>query len=102
MTWVHDRTWLRALVEQLTDQYEAPRSVPWRVSDAPDDYVAKMLDAIVGIEIPINELTAKMKLSQNRSAADREGVRTGLAQGPSAKSMATAGLMSARGDGGAR
>lgn len=101
LNWVHDPKWLRALVEQLTDQHEAPRPQPWRVSDAPEEYVAKMLDGIVGFEISISELTGKLKLSQNRSEEDREGVRSGLGQGPDAKSVATAALMSGKGSEGA-
>jgi transcriptional regulator len=98
LKWIHDPKWLRALVEQLTDQHEASRPEPWRVSDAPEEYVTKMLDAIVGFEISINELSGKLKLSQNRSEADRDGVRTGLRQGPGANSVATAELMSEKDD----
>lgn len=75
---VDDAAWLRGLVEQLTDAHEAGRSTPWRVDDAPADYLARMLGAIVGLEIPIARLEGKWKLSQNRSAADREGVAAGL------------------------
>lgn len=102
LTWIHDPKWLRALVERLTDQHEANRSEPWRVSDAPERYVAKMLESIVGLEITILELSGKLKLSQNRSDADREGVRSGLAQGPDANSVATAELMSGERDESAR
>jgi transcriptional regulator len=49
------------------------------VSDAPDEYVQQMLRAIVGIEIELMSLVGKWKTSQNRSAADREGVAHGLA-----------------------
>jgi transcriptional regulator len=72
--------WLHALVSRLTDHHEARQPVaasgaaPWRVADAPEDYVAKMLDAIVGIEIEVAEWRGKWKLSQNRGAADRAGV----------------------------
>ena len=44
------------------------------MGDAPADYIEKMLGAIVAIEIPIATLVGKWKVSQNRSAADREGV----------------------------
>ena len=50
------------------------------MTDAPEDYIALMLRAIVGIEIPVARLLGKWKLSQNRSAADREGVARALAQ----------------------
>ncbi len=69
-----DATWLRALLDRLTDTHEAARMSPWKVSDAPSDYVDKLLQAIVGIEIPVTRLVGKWKVSQNRSAADRESV----------------------------
>ena len=76
---VDDAPWLRKLVGRLTDHHEAPRAAPWAVSDAPDDYVQQMLRAIVGIEIPVDRLVGKWKVSQNRSESDRLGVAQGLA-----------------------
>lgn len=76
---VEDAPWLHDLVSRLTHHHESPRSVPWAVSDAPDDYVQQMLRAIVGIEIPIERLVGKWKVSQNRTDADRLGVADGLA-----------------------
>lgn len=75
---VDDAPWLRALVGRLTEHHEAQQVQPWSVSDAPDDYVQQMLKAIVGIEIVLTSLIGKWKVSQNRSAADREGVATGM------------------------
>jgi transcriptional regulator len=86
---VDDAPWLHALVTRLTDHHEAPRPLPWAVADAPDDYVRQMLRAIVGIEIAVTRLVGKWKLSQNRSAADRAGVVSGLAGG-TAEAQATA------------
>lgn len=77
---VEDGPWLHALVSRLTRHHESPRSTPWAVSDAPDDYVQQMLGAIVGIRIPLTRLVGKWKISQNRSAADRAGVAQGLAE----------------------
>jgi transcriptional regulator len=74
-----DAPWLRALVGRLTDHHEAAQAQPWSVTDAPDDYVQQMLRAIVGIEIALTSLVGKWKVSQNRSAADREGTADGLA-----------------------
>lgn len=71
---IEDAPALLGIVSRLTDTHEAGRAAPWAVGDAPPDYVEKMLGAIVGIEIPIETLTGKWKVSQNRSAADREGV----------------------------
>ncbi len=77
---VHDDApWLRALVGRLTERHEAAQAKPWSVSDAPEDYVQQMLRAIVGIEIELTSMVGKWKVSQNRSAADREGTAQGLA-----------------------
>jgi transcriptional regulator len=85
---VEDAPWVHALVTGLTAHHEAPRAAPWAVADAPDDYVQQMLRAIVGIEIPVDRLIGKWKISQNRSDADRMGVAAGLAEGPaSARAM---------------
>jgi transcriptional regulator len=75
---VHDAAWLRQMVEDLTNRHEHGRAEPWRVSDAPAEYVEKLLAAIVGVEIPVTQLIGKSKLSQNRSVADRQGVVAGL------------------------
>ena len=70
---------LLKVVTALTDRHESSRAQPWRVSDAPADYIDGMLKAIVGFALPIKRLVGKRKLSQNRSAADMAGVRDGLA-----------------------
>ena len=75
---IEDAAWLHAFVTRLTDRFEAPRAAPWAVSDAPADYIATTLGAIVGIELVLTALTGKWKVSQNRSAADRAGVAQGL------------------------
>ena len=75
---IEDAPWLHGLVSELTQRQENPRAHPWRVSDAPDDYVQQMLRAIVGIEIPLTALIGKWKVTQNRSQADRLGVVAGL------------------------
>ena len=81
---IDDPAWVHRLVSRLTDRHEAERaglpSAPWKVTDAPDDYIASMQRAIVGIEIELTALQGKWKLSQNRSEADRAGVVAGLAQ----------------------
>ena len=75
---VEEAAWLRRLVEQLTNRFEAGRAQPWHVTDAPEDFVATQLKAIVGIELPLTRLRGKWKVSQNRMAADRSGVVEGL------------------------
>jgi transcriptional regulator len=75
---IDDPAWLLPLLERLTDAHEAPRPQPWRVAEAPADYLDKMLAAIVGIEIVLTRLTGKWKVSQNRSDADRAAIAAGL------------------------
>ena len=85
---IDDAPWLHALVSRLTGQHEASRDQPWAVDDAPPDYVRQMLGAIVGIEIAVERMVGKWKMSQNRSAEDRDGVRRGLAGDPGPAAMA--------------
>lgn len=79
ISWQQDAAWLRAFLESLTAGREAHRSEPWHVSDAPADYIDRMLASIVGFEIAVSSITGKWKLGQNRSVADRAGVAAGLA-----------------------
>jgi transcriptional regulator len=74
-----DAARLHRLVSDLTATHEAGLAQPWAVTDAPTGYIDTMLRAIVGVELSIKSLEGKWKLSQNRDAADREGVRAGLA-----------------------
>ncbi|MDL4817587.1 FMN-binding negative transcriptional regulator [Actinomadura opuntiae] len=80
---VHDDPeWLDSLVRRLTGKYEAGRADAWSVDDAPPQYIAGQLRAIVGLELVITRIEAKAKMSQNRPAADRDGVAAGyLAEG---------------------
>jgi transcriptional regulator len=75
---IDDQHWLRAQVEALTQQQEADRDPSWKVSDAPEEFVAKQLGGIVGVELPITRLSGKWKLGQTRPAADRIGTVAGL------------------------
>ena len=90
---IDDAAWLHAFVSRITDHHEAPRATPWAVSDAPGDYIAAMLRAIVGIEIRVDSLVGKWKLSQNRTAADRAGVAQGLAREGTAAAAAVSAML---------
>ena len=99
---VDDVAWLRELVTALTRRHEAAQPRPWAVGDAPPDYIERMLGAIVGIEIPINRIEGKWKVSQNKADAERAGVVDGLAQSADPQAQAMAGLVAeslARGGG---
>lgn len=81
---IDDAAVLRQIVTRLTDRHEARGAAPWRVSDAPADYLDAMLQAIVAIELPIERIEGKWKLSQNRAADERAGVAAGLRAQPGA------------------
>jgi transcriptional regulator len=90
---VHDDpAWVRAMVTALSEAHEAHRPVPWAIDDAPAAFIEGQLRAIVGIELRIDSVAGKAKLSQNRSDADQAGVVVGLeAEGtPSADGVAAA------------
>jgi transcriptional regulator len=75
---VMDDAWLAQQIEELTRALEQRRQAPWAVGDAPADFIAMQRRAIVGLEIEILDIRGKWKTSQNRNAADREGVVAGL------------------------
>ncbi|WXL25769.1 FMN-binding negative transcriptional regulator [Ectopseudomonas mendocina] len=85
---------LLKIVSALTDRHEGGRDKPWAVSDAPDDYIAGMLRAIVGFALPIERLDGKWKLGQNRSEQDQSGVRQGLLASTDPRDQALASEMS--------
>ncbi|HEX9490409.1 MAG TPA: FMN-binding negative transcriptional regulator [Stellaceae bacterium] len=96
LTFYEDRDRLLALVTRLTETHEAARDQPWAVSDAPKDFIAGMLKAIVGFELPIARLEGKWKMSQNRPAADRAGVVAGLTREGGPEEGAVAEIVAAR------
>jgi transcriptional regulator len=76
---IHDDVeWLDGLVRRLTVKHEAGQPRPWSPDDAPPAFVAGQLRAIVGVELRISRIEAKAKLSQNRPAADIDGVVEGV------------------------
>ena len=83
-----DAARLRLLLAELTERHESPRPQPWALDDAPRDYLDGMLRAVVGFALPISRLEGKWKLGQNRSEADRQGVREGLANSPDNRDQA--------------
>jgi transcriptional regulator len=95
-----DAARLHAVVSRLTDHHEAPRAERWAVTDAPETFVAGQLKGIFGLVLRITALEGKRKLSQNRSEADRGGVRAGLAASEVAEDRAVAAAMGGPGPGG--
>lgn len=96
LRFVEDRAFLRRHLEELTARHEAGRERPWAVGDAPAEYVAGLERAIVGVEIAITRVEGKWKMSQNRPAADIDGVVRGLAASPRAGDREVAEIVAAR------
>lgn len=93
-----DVDFVRMQIEALTSEHEAARAAPWKVADAPENFIAAQMRGIVGIEIEITHLTGKFKLSQNRSAEDFAGVAAGLAAEPDVSGPVMAGFIAEKSD----
>jgi transcriptional regulator len=87
---------LRSQVIELTKRFEARFEKPWEVADAPEDYIVRQIKGIVGVRLHIESLEGKAKLNQNRSAADQEGVVSGLSPSPRAGDREVADQMRSR------
>jgi transcriptional regulator len=93
---LEDPASLRAVLEATTSTYEAGMAVPWSVDRLPDEFVGNLSRAIVGFEIEITRLEGKLKLSQNRSEADRQGVIAALQAAGAPDGLAVAAMMTDR------
>ena len=94
---IDDPQWLRAHLEQLVADNESREASPWKISDAPADYIETMLRGIVGFEFEIVRLEGKWKASQNHPAANREGVIDGLRRRATPAASAMADIVHERG-----
>lgn len=73
-----DPEWIRAQINELTNASEMGRTDPWKTEDAPADFLAGQVKGIVGVEIPINRIQGKWKVSQNQPEPNARGVVEGL------------------------
>lgn len=78
---IEDPVWVLAHIEAMTAAMESGQPEPWTVADAPADFIHAQMKGIVGIEIAVDRLEGKWKVSQNRSREDRIGVADGLRAG---------------------
>jgi transcriptional regulator len=93
---IEDAQWLLAHVSKLTSIHEAPFPVPWKVRDAPEDFIRPLLKGIVGLELSIRRLEGKWKVSQNRTERERQGVMEGLTELNTSGSLAMKALVEER------
>ncbi|WP_110657304.1 FMN-binding negative transcriptional regulator [Salinicola halimionae] len=75
---IDDPEWLRGIVGRLTQRFERGRPSPWSITDAPEDYIAGMCRAIIGVELTIERLEGKRKASQHKPLEEREAIFHGL------------------------
>jgi transcriptional regulator len=92
---IDDASWVRAQMEALTTHNEAAFPEPWSVSDAPDDFTEKLVEAVVGIEIIITRLSGKWKVSQNQPPQNQNSVIQGLNASGQSDAAAMAALINA-------
>ena len=90
---VQDQHWLKQHLNDLTNQHESAMPEPWSVSDAPEEYTDRLMQAIVGIEIRIEKLSGKLKASQNQPEGNRAGVKAALSNMDNTDSKAIAKLI---------
>ncbi|MCO5142558.1 MAG: FMN-binding negative transcriptional regulator [Oligoflexia bacterium] len=75
---IDDPKWVLEQINDLTEAMEKTNETPWKVSDAPEDYILSQLKVIVGVEVPIETIEGKFKVSQNQSKENNEGVEQGF------------------------
>lgn len=90
---VTDGEWLAAHLNDLTDHNERSREHPWKVSDAPEDYIRNLSRAIVGLRLHVERIEGSWKMIQHRSEGDRVGTIEGLRASPSSADHAVAEVM---------
>jgi transcriptional regulator len=90
---VDDRAWLFAHVSEMAALHEASQPVPWKIADAPPDFIDSMVAAIVGIEMPLSQVSGKWKMSQNRPAVDKPAIVAALEAQGTDRARGTAALV---------
>ncbi|KAA9130529.1 FMN-binding negative transcriptional regulator [Marinihelvus fidelis] len=90
---IHDARWKTTFLESLTNEHEAAQSEPWSLDDAPEDFIHRLLGAIVGFEIRVESIEGKWKLSQNQPAKNYNGVVEALSRDESESAQEIARLM---------
>ena len=93
LRWFDDRARLEQVVRDLSNLHEADRTEPWTIEDAPRAYIDALLRGIVGVEMQVERIEPKRKLSQNKSAADYAGVLAGLEATPDSGAKEISALM---------
>jgi transcriptional regulator len=88
-----EHSFLARHLERLVARHESGRPAPWAIGDAPAEYIERQMKAIVGVELVIERIEGKWKMSQNRSAADVDGVVQGLGASSDPRDRAVGEIM---------
>ena len=76
---IHDDTaWVLDALRRQSDRQEARQARPWSLDEAPSDFNSTLATAVVGIEIRIERIEAKFKLSQNKPLQTWKDIVAGL------------------------
>jgi transcriptional regulator len=98
ITLIEDPAWLLTHLNSLVTQHESTFPRPWKISDAPEDYIASQLRGIIGIELPIHRLEGKWKVSQNKSEPTLRSIERGLEELDTPESLAMRDLVNGKRD----
>ena len=90
---IDDKAWLISHLREMTNIHEADQAAPWKIEDAPEEFIQKLAGAIIGVEIPILRIEGKWKTSQNRPHNDKIGVVAGLLDKGDDEAVAMAALV---------
>ncbi|MFT4671995.1 MAG: transcriptional regulator [Arenicella sp.] len=93
ISFISDNAWKLDMLNTLTNKSERHQTDPWKVADAPEDYVLRQMAGIVGIQISLSSMHGKWKMSQNRSESDHQGVVDGLSESDQSGTTETADFM---------
>jgi len=93
ISFIHDKEWIYHAIDTLTTLHESKQTNAWSITDAPDEYIQKMLPAIVGIEIEILAITGQWKLSQNQPDQNQQGVINDLSKNDDANMLEIAAMI---------
>ncbi|MTI12382.1 FMN-binding negative transcriptional regulator, partial [Sansalvadorimonas verongulae] len=89
----HEGRWILQLLNNISNTHEAQQTTPWVVSDAPDDFTHKLVNAVIGLEVVVESIIGNFKLSQNKEGADYAGVVQGLSNSERCTEVAIAEQM---------
>lgn len=95
ISFIDDPQWIYNTIDNLTTIHEAEQREPWSIKDAPDEYIQKMLPAIVGIEIDVSSITGQWKLSQNQPEVNQREIVERLSESTDSNISAIASMINA-------